>query len=222
MLTEGQKIAAYVPVAASGDAGRPQAWALEQGGGFLHRLEADEAGVMRVAASVKPPVGGTLRDDPVLGMVLIDQDRIVRLSHGEPWELKLLDSIDGRIGRRSGVSESTIHRILATDMDGDGNDDVALCDDRKHQLTALVRTPAGLDRSVSWKVFDDRKYPYDGGESKDLTSEPRIIAGLDADGDEARDLVLVSQDRLLIYLGNDPESDTPIAPEKDVPVEKRP
>jgi|GEM_PF-711429 len=222
MLTEGQKIAAYVPVAASGDTGRPQAWALEQGGGFLHRLEADEAGVMRVAASVKPPVAGTLRDDPVLGMVLIDQDRIVRLSHGAPWELKLLDSIDGRIGRRSGVRESTIHRILATDMDGDGNDDVALCDDRKHQLTALVRMPAGLERSVSWKVFDDRKYPYDGGESKELTSEPRIIAGLDADGDDAHDLVLVSQDRLLIYLGNDPESAAASEPETQAPVEKRP
>jgi len=49
------------------------------------------------------------------------------------------------MSRRSGVSESTIHRILATDLDGDGNDDVALCDDRKHQLTALVRTPTGLD-----------------------------------------------------------------------------
>jgi hypothetical protein len=218
MLTEGQKIAAYVPVAASGETGRPQAWAIEQGGGFLHRLEADEAGVMRGAASVKPPVAGTLRDDPVLGMVLIDQDRIVRLSHGEPWELKLLDSIDGRIGRRSGVSESTIHRILATDLDGDGNDDVALCDDRKHQLTALVRTPTGLERSVSWKVFDDRKYPYDGGDSKELTSEPRIIAGLDADGDDAHDLVLVSQDRLLIYLGRDPESGST----EKTPVEKRP
>jgi hypothetical protein len=167
----------------------------------------------------------------VLGMVLIDQDRIVRLSHGEPWELRLLDSIDGRIGRRSGMRESTIHRILATDLDGDGNDDVALCDDRKHQLTALVRSPAGLERSVSWKVFDDRKYPYDGGESKELTSEPRIIAGLDVDGDDAHDLVLVSQDRLLVYLGKDPgssetgsrEAGRPAAgtPEK-APAEERP
>jgi len=205
MLTEGQKIAAYLPATVTGDSARDQAWALEQGGGFLHRLEADEAGVMRVVASVKPPAGATLRDDPVLGMVLVDQDRIVRLSLGAPWELKLLDSIDGRIGRRSGVSESTIHRILATDMDGDGSDDVALCDDRKHQLTALFRTAGGLERSVSWKVFDDRKYPYDGGESKELTSEPRIIVGFDADGDDARDLVLASQDRLLIYLGRDPE-----------------
>ena len=199
MLTEGQKIGSYLPLAGAG------AWALEQGGGFLHRLAADDAGVMRVVESVKPPAGGTLRGDPVLGLVLVDQERIVRLAAGQPWELKLQESIDGRIGRRSGVSESTIHRVLVTDIDGDGTDDVVLCDDRKHQLTALLRATEGLQRSVTWTVFEDRKYPYDGGESKDLVAEPRRIAALDADGDRKRDLVMVSQDRLVVYLGKDDE-----------------
>ncbi|MFM7108329.1 MAG: hypothetical protein ACKOZU_06965 [Planctomycetaceae bacterium] len=202
MLTEGQKIGSYLPVA-SGTAGRAEAWALEQGGAFLHRLRADDSGVMRVVETVKPPAGGALRGDPVLGVVLVDQDRIVRLSRGQPWELKLLESIDGRVGRRSGVSETTIHRVLVTDLDGDGADDAALCDDRRHELTALLRTGEGLQRSVGWRVFDDRKYPYDGGDSKDLVPEPRRIAGLDADGDRARDLAMVSQDRLVIYLGRD-------------------
>jgi hypothetical protein len=206
MLAEGQKIASYLPLASS--AGTPaEAWALEQGGGFLHRLRADEAGVMRVVAAVKPPAGTGLRWDPVLGMMLVDQERVVRLSRGRPWELKLLESIDGRVGRRSGVSESTIHRILVTDLDGDGSDDVALCDDRKHQLTALLRRPDGLQRSVTWKVFEDRKYPYDGGESKDMVPEPRRIAGLDADGDGGRDLAMVSQDRLVVYLSHDDEAE---------------
>ena len=202
MLTEGQKIAAYLPIVTE-PGGPAQAWALEQGGAFLHRLQADAAGVMRVVESVKPPAGTLLRNDPVLGLVLVDQERIVRLSRGRPWELKLLESIDGRVGRRSGVSESTIHRILVTDLDGDGSQDVALCDERKHQLTALLRTPDALQRSVSWRVFEDRKYPYDGGESKDLVAEPRRIAGFNADGDAARDLVMISQDRLVIYLGKD-------------------
>jgi hypothetical protein len=133
MLAEGQKIATYLPV------GDREAWALEQGGGFLHRLAADDAGVMRVVESVKPPAGGSLRGDPVLGIVLVDQDRIVGLSKGQPWELKLVESVDGRVGRRIGMSESTIHRILCTDIDGDGGDDVALCDDRRHDLTAMLR-----------------------------------------------------------------------------------
>ncbi len=202
MLTEGQKIAAYLPIPTA--PGRPAAaWALEQGGAFLHRLEADEAGVMRVAETTKPPTGSGLRGDPVLGAVLVDQDRIVRLSRGQPWELKLAESVDGRIGRRSGVSESTIHRVLVTDIDGDRAEDVALCDDRKHELTALLRGADALQRSVSWKVFEDRKYPYDGGQSKDMVSEPRLVAGLNADGDNARDLAMISQDRLVIYLGRD-------------------
>lgn len=199
MLAEGQKIGSYLPLAGGG------AWALEQGGGFLHRLAADGAGVMRVVESVKPPAGTILRGDPVLGLVLVDQERIVRLSAGRPWELKLLESIDGRVGRRSGVSESTIHRVLVTDLDGDGNQDAVLCDDRKHQLTALLRAAEGLQRSVTWTVFEDRKYPYDGGESKELVSEPRRIAALDADGDRRRDLVMVSQDRLVVYLAKDEE-----------------
>jgi hypothetical protein len=200
MLTEGQKIGGYLPIS------EKEAWALEQGGGFIHRLSADDAGVMRVVESVKPPAGAALRGDPELGMVLVDQERIVRLAEGRPWELKLLESIDGRVGRRSGVSESTIHRILCTDLDGDGGDDVALCDDRKHELTAMLLGAEGLRRGVSWKVFEDRKYPYDGGESKDTVAEPRRIAGLDADGDGCHDLVMASQDRLVVYLGKDEEA----------------
>jgi len=151
----------------------------------------------------------------VLGVVLVDKERIVRLSRGEPWELELIESIDGRIGRRSGVSESTIHRILVTDVDGDGQQDVLLCDDRRHQLSAVLRRPAAtggpakLERSVMWQVVEDRKYPYDGGDSQELVAEPSTVAALDADADGHRDLALVSQDRLVIYLGRDPEEKRP-------------
>jgi hypothetical protein len=211
MLGEGQKLVSFLPVPGQ----KGQAWALEKGGAFLHRLAADDAGVMRTVATIKPPTGTSLEGDPVLGVVLVDQERIVRLTPGEPWSLELVESIDGREGRRSGVRESTIHRVLATDVDGDGGDDLLLCDDRRHQLTAMLRKPAGdgkaaaLERSVTWRVFDDRKYPYDGGDSSDMESEPRRAVGLDADGDGVRDLVLVSQDRLLLYMGRDATADSP-------------
>jgi len=211
MLGDGQRIASYLPQPA--DDG--QAWALEQGSGFLHRMAADDAGVMRPVETVKPPAGSALERDPVLGVVLVDKERLVRLSRGEPWELELQESIDGRIGRRSGVSESTIHRILVTDIDGDGSQDVLLCDDRRHQLTAVLRRPGvdggpeRMERSVTWKVFEDRKYPYDGGDSQELVSEPVAVAALDADADGVQDLALVSQDRLIVYLGREPEEPRP-------------
>jgi hypothetical protein len=235
MLGEGQKLASYLPITGltpppaadepgeareAGNAAAAQAWALERGGGFLHRLAADEAGVMRSVEAIKPPAGTAIEADPVLGVVLVDQERIVRLSRGEPWELELVESVDGRVGRRSGVREATIHRILVTDVDGDGGGDLLLCDDRRHELTTLLRQPAAdpeqaaaLERSVTWRVFDDRKYPYDGGDSKDLVPEPRRAVALDADGDGTRDLVLVSQDRLVIYLGRDAAAEPGASPQ---------
>jgi hypothetical protein len=135
-------------------------------------------------------------------LVLIDTDRIVRLSKGRPNELKLLDSIDSRVGRPSGVKEATIHRFFTTDVNGDGQDEVILCDDRRHQLTVLVRTDKQLKPALSWPVFEDQTYPY-GGQGDALVTEPRLVVGLDADGDGRQDLALLSQDRLLIYLAEE-------------------
>ncbi|HEX3870914.1 MAG TPA: VCBS repeat-containing protein [Pirellulales bacterium] len=198
MLPDGQKLASFVPLA--GD----EAWALEQGGGFIHRLKPDEAGVLRVSESIKPPHGTAIVNDPILGLVLVDTDRIVRLSKGSPFELKLIDSVDSRIGRPSGVKEATIHRFFTTDVDGDGQDEVILADDRRHQLTVLERTDKGLKSMLSWQVFEDVTYPY-GGQGDALVTEPRAVMGLDADGDGKRDLALLSQDRLLLYMGEDRE-----------------
>ena len=37
--------------------------------------------------------------DPVLGLMLVDADHVIRLTAGTPRELKLVDTIDGRLGR---------------------------------------------------------------------------------------------------------------------------
>ena len=143
-----------------------------------------------------------LASDPVLGLMLIDQDRVVRLSRGRPSELKLIDSIDGRVGRPSGVKEATIHRFMVADVTGEGDEDVVLCDDLKHQLTVLVPGPKELKPIISWQVFEDQAYPY-GGEHESQVTEPRAVVGFDADGDGRADLALLCQDRLLIYLAKD-------------------
>lgn len=196
MLSAGQRMAGFVPLPDG------QVWALEQGGTFVHRLKPDEAGILRESESVRLPGGARLTHDPLLGMMLVDQDRLIRLSRGQAWELKLLDSLDSRVGRPSGVKESTIHRILTSDLDGDGVDEVILCDDRRHQLTVLARTDEGLKPRLSWPVFEDQTYPY-GGRQHAQTSEPRAMIGLNADGDAQRDAALLCHDRLLFYMGRE-------------------
>lgn len=196
MLSAGQRIAAFLP-AADG-----QAWAMEQGGAFLHRLKPDEAGILRETESVRLPGGQNVIDDPLLGLMLVDQDRLLRLTRGRPWELKLIESLDSRVGRPSGVKEATIHRIMTTDLTGDGVDEVVLCDDRRHQLTALERTDAKLEPRLSWPVFEDQTYPY-GGTQHNLVSEPRVIVGLNADGDGHQDAALLCHDRLLFYMARE-------------------
>ena len=77
-----------------------------------------------------------------------------------------------------------------------------LCDDRRHQLTVLVRGDRELKPLVSWQVFEDKTYPY--GDEKDAQiAEPRVVVGLDADGDSRRDLALLCHDRLVIYLARE-------------------
>jgi hypothetical protein len=196
MLPEGQRLASYVPAKGG------EAWALEQGDGFIDRLKPDSAGVARVASRINPPRGSALRDDPLLGLLLIDQDRIVRLSRGRPVELKLIDSIDSRVGRPSGVKEATIHRLQVTPVLKADEDDVVLCDDRRHQLTVLARAADGLKPLLSWQVFENLAYPY-GDDKESEVVEPRLVLAFDADGDGRRELAMLCQDRLVIYMALD-------------------
>lgn len=195
MLADGQRLAGYVPIPGG-------AWALEQGGQFIHRLEPDEAQVLRVVESLRMQGGSTLRGDPVLGLLLVEQERITRLSAGRPVELQTVASLDSRVGRPSGVKQATIHRLLVTDVSGDGTPDVILCDDVRHQLTVLAASGGTLVPRLSWQVFEDQTYPYGGVEANQV-AEPRTVVGLDVDGDRLQDLAMLCHDRLLIYLARE-------------------
>jgi hypothetical protein len=177
------------------------ALALQSGGKKLHELKPDEAGVMRVADSHEIDGGVALVDDPVLGLLLIDRNYIVRITDGQRGELAMIDSIDSRVGRPSGVKEATIHRMFTTDVTGDGRDEVVISDDRRHQLTVLQPTPDGLEPLISWPVYEDKTYPYGYGGEQELVREPRQVVGLDFENDGHQDLVMLCHDRLLIYLG---------------------
>ncbi len=164
MLPDGQKIASFVPLADG------TAWALEQGGAFVHQLKPDDAGILRVKNSIKPPGGSQLLFDAVLGLMLVDQDSVIRLSKGRPWELTLKDSFDGRVGRPSGVKEPAIHRIATTDVTGDGQEDVILFDDARHQVTVLRAAKRGSSRSARGKSSTIARIPTAARKNSKLPS----------------------------------------------------
>ncbi len=200
MLPEGRKLISYVP---RGDGG---AWALQAEGRHAHRLAPDDAGILRVAETIDLPGGTSLRRDPVLGMTLAGPDRVVWLSPGRPRKLKLLQTIESDIGRPGAVTseDASIHRIHCTDLDGDGRDEVLLHDDQRHQIVALQHDSKGLQPLITWPVFEDKAYPYGYGEDR-ILAEPRLVESCDLDGDQHRDLMMLCQDRLLIYLGREIE-----------------
>ncbi len=196
MLPDGLKLSAYVPIGAT------SAWALQSGGERVHRLKADDAGVMRVDESLELPGGAALLNDRVIGLVLVGYNQLTSLSPGTARELEAIETLDSRTGRPSGVREATIHRMTTTDVTGDGADEVVLFDDRRHQITLLRATDDKLEPLISWPVFEDKAYPY-GGDDDDLDSEPRTVIGGDLDGDGVADLAMLCHDRLLIYLGRE-------------------
>lgn len=198
MLPEGRQLIDLV-VSPAGET-----WALQAGGTFAHRLEPDEAGILRVADTVRLPGGEALVRDAALGMMLVAGDRVSNLGPGEPRKLTLAQSVDKRTGRPHGTRDAAIHRLSAADLDGDGAADLLLHDDQRHQITALRRGDE-LTPLLSWPVFEDRAYPY-GYPAENRVAEPRLVFTLDVDGDHRLDLAMFCHDRLLVYLAQQEES----------------
>jgi hypothetical protein len=196
MLPQGQQLVDYIATdAASG-------WALQVDSPFIHRIKIEPSGLSQTTESIKVSSALTLRDDPVLGLLLVDHNRVTQLSEGRPHELKLIEAVDERVGRAGGIRETKFHRLGATDIDGDGHDELLLYDDMEHRITALADHEGSLRPKIAWLVFDDKIYPY-GDDYESLVHEPRAVLALDIDGDKHQDLALLSQDRLILYLARE-------------------
>jgi hypothetical protein len=204
MLPQGQSLADYVAV----DEG--SGWALQRDSPFVHRIAIDASRLSESVETVKLAAGTGLLRDPVLGMLLIGQDRLTQLREGRSRELKLIDVIDESVGREGGVRKTRFHRLSTTDIDRDGYDDLVLYDELQHRLTVLGLDPEKHGRNgasvlhpkIAWPVFDDKVYPYND-ESDNLVSEPRAVLAADFDGDRQQDLAILCHDRLIIYLARE-------------------
>lgn len=93
--------------------------------------------------------------------------------------------------------------LAAGDLNGDGAPDVAVVDTQSQFLEILnYQSGVGFRQGVHFKVFEAKSLVGD-----DRTgSEPREITIADVTGDGRSDLVLLSQDRVIIY-----PQDTPVA-----------
>ena len=196
MLPQGQELADYVSL------GQREGWALQSDSPYVHHIQIDDSGLSSANERVKVASGVRLVRDPVLGVLLIDHDRLTHMSEGMPLELKLIEAVDERVGRSGGVRKTGFHRLGKADIDGDGYDELLLFDELEHRITALSDQGGALKPKIAWPVFDDKVYPY-GDEYESLVHEPRAVVALDLDGDGNQDLAMLSQDRLILYLARD-------------------
>ncbi|MEM6689774.1 MAG: hypothetical protein AAF664_10130 [Planctomycetota bacterium] len=178
-------------------------WALQKDEPYLFRIETDESGVPQATDRIKLSEGSSLKRDPVLGIMLVGRDQIVQLGAGAGGVLELVEALDQRSGRVGGMRQSSVNRMLRTDIDMDGREDLLLCDDKKHRLKAVILRDQSMAEIAEWPVFEDLSYPYGGASIENYVTEPRACLGLDFDGDGRPDLALLCHDRLLIYLGGD-------------------
>lgn len=198
MLGDGQKLVSYVPLADG------SALALQHDGAFIYLMKPDKAGVPRIAESYRSSGGRSLMEDPVLGLILIDAEKITRLAPGKTAELVLVDSFDARDSRPDGNNESGFSRIATVELTRKNRQDVLLINDVKHEVTLLQANEKGFKPLMTWQVFDDSSYPYGGGqEGLRGAPEPRTFVTLDLDGNGERDMAMLCHDRLLIYLAKD-------------------
>lgn len=181
-------------------------FALDPSGEEIFVLEADDSGILREAARHEIPFAHSVAMDPVLGLTLISGNYINLPSAGQPRELIRLFSYDPTEDGLRTNEETNFSNLFVVDADGDGNDDLAAVDFAKRSINLYQVTPDGFNEMISWKVFDDGKYPYGDGGNQTNSGNPYRMIALDFDADGNQDLALASHDRLLIYLARD--SDT--------------
>ena len=148
------------------------------------------------------PGGVDLRFDPVLGLLFDRQQHIMRPSASAPWtstSKKVVNRLpacagNGRCRYSSHAKNGPLPAI--------GIDELIAFDNGQHRIT--VYSPLhDFAELISWQVFSDDQYPYGYRDEELEKAEPRLIAAGDFEGDGRYDLMLISQDRWLIYLGQD-------------------
>jgi hypothetical protein len=200
MLEGDARIRAFAPL------GPGLAYALEDDGRHLHRLEADASGIYRTAWREPVPFALGVLEDPVLGLTLVGDNHLNQPSPGASRQLVQHARFDPNESSHRAREELQLSTLFVIDLDGDGYDEVAAPDYAARTVVVYRPSADGFEEVISWKVFDDDKYPYGRNPNRANNLNPYQMLAFDLDRDEVQDLILASHDRLLFYLARDPES----------------
>ncbi|MDQ8187928.1 VCBS repeat-containing protein [Pelagicoccus sp. SDUM812002] len=197
MLDGDYSIRSFAPVS------KREAYALETDGEHIHHLKMDKSGIFQTEDREMVPYSTSISMDPVLGLTLISANAINVPSPGKSRQLVLSSAVDPNEQAGRDYEKKTLGTLFEVDIDGDGIDEIATVDYGQRDIIVYGESGDGYEEVISWKVYDDGKYPYgqDGG-NRNSVNPYRMIAA-DLDGDSIQDLVLASHDRILIYLARD-------------------
>ncbi len=93
--------------------------------------------------------------------------------------------------------------LVAGDLNGDGQPDVAMFDVIEHNVEILARRGASLVHAVNFKIFEEKNF---GRRSSD-GAQPREALVADVTGDGRDDLILLVHDRVVVYPQDDGTGD---------------
>ncbi len=139
-----------------------------------------------VLAADLAPIGATHvldhRGDPLV----LGRSGVLRVRFGEAWELTEVRRAEPP------TDDAKWFTGVAADLDGDGQQELAVLDRDLHGVHVLVPGEGEeLGRALAWPVLE---LP-----DRDDSAEPNEIAAGDVDGDGLTDLVVVAFDRVLIF-----------------------
>lgn len=86
--------------------------------------------------------------------------------------------------------------LVAGDLNGDGQPEIAVIDTQSHSLEVLNFSAShGLRRALRFKIFEEKSFSTKAGRD----NQPREAMIVDVTGDRAADLILLCHDRLIVY-----------------------
>ncbi|MDD7986705.1 hypothetical protein PQO01_17285 [Lentisphaera marina] len=201
-LPNSSKIRSYVQI------DDERAYALDQTGRNIHLLKKDKSGIYRSKSEHEVIGSNIIFKDPIFNFVSLSSRALTILEKGTSKKLILQSSIDKRLLDIQGVKKTHISDYRLMDVTGNKRNDLLVMDYPNRRLSLLeIDDEYQATKTLSWTVFDDKKYPYGGGrKSKDDNSQPQEVISADFDQDGKQDLVMMCHDRIIFYLGDKEDS----------------